>query len=146
MRYRMLSTVVLAVVATIVTSASQAGEPARDAVRPASGETPVSYEAYADDDCEFCRHGHGGHHLHKYRRIEGRDPSYNCGCNGSYKYPVPPLSTYHWPGMYSHVRMTDYHSPWRFPPIRPYTDDPTDEAPKTSRTQPSRVRLVPVPR
>jgi hypothetical protein len=55
--------------------------------------------------------------------LEGRDPAFNCGCNGSYKYPVPPLSTYHWPGMYSHQWMTDYHSPWRFPPLRPYVDE-----------------------
>lgn len=51
----------------------------------------------------------------------------NCECNGSYKYPVPPLFTYHWPGLYSHQLMTDYHSPWRFLPIRAYEDeDPID--------------------
>jgi hypothetical protein len=49
---------------------------------------------------------------------------FNCGCNGSYKFPVPPLYTYHWPGLYSQQLMTDYHSPWRFPPLRPYTDEP----------------------
>ena len=47
----------------------------------------------------------------------------NCSCNGSYKFPVPPLSSYHWPGMYQHQLMTDYHSPWRFPPLKPYTDE-----------------------
>ena len=47
----------------------------------------------------------------------------SCACNGSYKFPVPPLYTYHWIGLYSHQRMTDYHSPWRFPPIRPYVDE-----------------------
>ena len=63
------------------------------------------------------------------RFYEGRDTHFNCGCNGSYKYPVPPLSTYHWPGMFSHQLMTDYHSPWRFPPLKPYTDeDPRAEA------------------
>ena len=51
------------------------------------------------------------------------DPAFNCGCNGSYKFPVPPLYTYHWPGMFSHQLMTDYHSPWRFPAIRPYRDE-----------------------
>jgi len=45
---------------------------------------------------------------------------FNCGCNGSYKFPVPPLSTYHWPGMFSHQLMTDYQSPWRFPAVRPF--------------------------
>jgi hypothetical protein len=47
----------------------------------------------------------------------------NCSCNGSYKFPVPPLYTYHWPGMYSQQLMTDYQSPWRFPPLKPYTDE-----------------------
>lgn len=47
----------------------------------------------------------------------------NCSCNGSYKFPVPPLYTNHWPGLYSAELMTDYHSPWRFPPLKPYTDE-----------------------
>ena len=52
------------------------------------------------------------------------------GCNGSYKFPVPPLYTYHWIGMYSQGLMTDYHSPWRFPPIKPFgTDELDDELP-----------------
>jgi hypothetical protein len=71
--------------------------------------------------------------------------SYNCGCNGSYKFPVPPLSTYHWIGLYSHQLMTDYHSPWRFPPITPYVDEPelpTD--PQVSRPQGLTAPVVPV--
>jgi hypothetical protein len=67
-------------------------------------------------------HGHGNGHFHKY--YEGRSAHFNCGCNGSYKFPVPPLYTYHWPGMWSHQLMTDYHSPWRFPPLKPYVDEP----------------------
>lgn len=51
----------------------------------------------------------------------------NCDCDGSYKFPVPPLYTYHWPGVYSLQRVTDYHSPWRFPPLRPYAAEPDDE-------------------
>ena len=44
-----------------------------------------------------CRlHGHGHHHNKFY---DGRDYGFNCNCNGSYNYPVPPLYTYHWPGM-----------------------------------------------
>jgi hypothetical protein len=66
-------------------------------------------------------HGCRLHHHQKY--LEGKDRGFNCGCNGSYNYPVPPLYTYHWPGMYKAERMTDYHSPWRFPPLRPYVDD-----------------------
>lgn len=61
------------------------------------------------------------------RRGDYMDRYANCSCDGSYKFPVPPLYTYHWPGMYSHQLMTDYHSPWRFPPLRPFTDEPTDE-------------------
>jgi hypothetical protein len=31
---------------------------------------------------------------------------FNCQCRGSYKYPVPPQYTYHWPGIYSQQTMT----------------------------------------
>ncbi|MEX2027106.1 MAG: hypothetical protein WEH44_07390 [Pirellulaceae bacterium] len=55
--------------------------------------------------------------------IEGLDPHFNCGCRGSYNYPVPPQYTYHWPGMYKQNLMTDYTSPWRFPPLKPYVDE-----------------------
>jgi hypothetical protein len=67
-------------------------------------------------------HGHGGCHACRHH-IDGLDRYFNCGCNGSYNYPVPPLYTYHWPGMFKAQRMTDYHSPWRFPPLRPYTEE-----------------------
>jgi len=63
-----------------------------------------------------CRHGHG----HGKRNA---DAWFNCNCDGSYKFPVPPLYTYHWPGLYSLRRMTDYQSPWRFPAIKPYEDE-----------------------
>lgn len=55
--------------------------------------------------------------------IEGLDRHFNCGCSGSYNYPVPPLYTYHWPGMFKQNLMTDYRSPWRFPPLKPYIDE-----------------------
>jgi hypothetical protein len=45
---------------------------------------------------------------------------FNCTCRGSYNYPVPPQYTYHWPGMYSQQTMTEYASPWRFPPLEDY--------------------------
>jgi hypothetical protein len=70
-----------------------------------------------DDGCG-CGRGRG-----RGPRYEGLDSHFNCGCNGSYKFPVPPLYTYHWPGMYSAQLMTDYHSPWRFPPLKPYVDE-----------------------
>ncbi len=81
-----------------------------------------SGSASAADGCNSCgKNGCGKHHQHKY--YEGRDRGFNCGCNGSYNYPVPPLYTYHWPGMYKAERMTDYHSPWRFPPLKPFMDE-----------------------
>jgi hypothetical protein len=55
----------------------------------------------------------------------GMDDWSNCNCNGSYKFPVPPQYTYHWPGMYSQQLMTDYQSPWRYPPLKPYFDEPS---------------------
>ncbi len=44
---------------------------------------------------------------------------FNCSCRGSYKFPVPPQYTYHWPGMYAQHTMTEYSSPYRFPPLNP---------------------------
>jgi hypothetical protein len=72
------------------------------------------------DPCDPCNDG-GGRNRRNNRR--NQEAGFNCGCNGSYKYPVPPLYTYHWPGMYSAQLMTDYHSPWRFPPLKPYVDE-----------------------
>src|SRR6058998_1068015 len=82
---------------------------------------PATIDYVAEDMCDECgRLGHHHHHGHHYGVYEGRYPGFNCGCNGSYKFPVPPLYTYHWPGMWEQVLMTDYHSPWRFPPLKPY--------------------------
>jgi hypothetical protein len=85
-------------------------------------------------------HGCRLHHHHKY--IDGLDYGFNCGCNGSYNYPVPPLYTYHWPGMYKAVRMTDYHSPWRFPPLRPYVDEVAVPATMTSEGSVSELQPI----
>lgn len=68
-----------------------------------------------------CRHVCGPH----CRKLANRWA--NCHCDGSYKLPVPPLYTYHWPGIYSLQNVTDYHSPWRFPPLRPHAPEPDDE-------------------
>jgi hypothetical protein len=98
-----------------------AGQPSCGCEAQASSSTAT---CEADHSCASgeCQ-GHGCHkHCHK-KNIPGLDRYFNCGCNGSYNYPVPPLYTYHWPGMYKQQRMTDYRSPWRFPPIRPYTDE-----------------------
>lgn len=85
-----------------------------------------------------CGPGGGLHGHHEY---EGQDLFYNCGCNGSYKFPVPPLYTYHWPGMYSQQLMTDYQSPWRFPPLKPYRDE-ADPVDGPAAGIPARLRAV----
>jgi hypothetical protein len=66
----------------------------------------------------------GGYAALWHHEYEGKDLYFNCGCNGSYKFPVPPLYTYFWPGLHSQQLMTDYHYPKRFPPLKPYTDEP----------------------
>lgn len=97
------------------------------------------------DPCNPCasgghhKHGHHGRRRGRYQNVEGRSDYYNCGCNGSYKYPVPPLYTYHWRGQFSAQLMTDYHSPWRFPPLRPYVDEevPGTPVPGTIPAEPA---------
>ena len=105
-----------------------AGDNGTGSLPPPSGQNSNSSGAMgmnADGgECETCNECCGRHGHHKRRNAEGLSPSANCGCNGSYKFPVPPLYTYHWPGMFSAQRMTDYHSPWRFPPIKAYQDEP----------------------
>jgi hypothetical protein len=111
--------------------------------------------AWAGDDCgcaaaNNCCAGHGcscglfGHGCclfgHCHGGIDGLDRHFNCGCRGSYNYPVPPQYTYHWPGMYKQSRMTDYVSPWRFPPLRPYVD----EVPVKAADELTRPKLLPV--
>jgi hypothetical protein len=99
-------------------------------------------------NCNPCGRSHGCgahgcrlHHHHKY--TEGKDYGFNCSCNGSYNYPVPPLYTYHWPGMYKAERMTDYHSPWRFPPIKPFMDEaPAPVADMTTEDVPSDLQPI----
>ncbi len=86
----------------------------------AAEPTCAAVAATGADGCcdDGCGNGRG-----RGPKYEGLDPYFNCGCNGSYKFPVPPLYTYHWPGMYQQHLMTDYHSPWRFPPLKPYVDE-----------------------
>lgn len=101
------------------------------------------------EDCgggcgDSCDNGCGKrHHFgHRHRRMEGADKMFNCGCNGSYKFPVPPLYTYHWPGLYSHQLMTDYHSPWRFPPVKPYAEETViDGIESSANAEPLHIRL-----
>jgi hypothetical protein len=101
----------------------------------ATGNGPEQYgsgmsgDCYCDP-CNSCGHGH----TCKHRQRRNEQAYFNCGCQGSYKYPVPPLYTYHWPGMYSAQLMTDYHSPWRFPPLKPYTDEVAPELQSSLRS------------
>jgi hypothetical protein len=110
-------------------AAADFGGPAQAAcgcdAAPACGCNGGGYGGgYAGDPCDPCAGGCRGI-LCRNRgpRYEGMEAGFNCGCNGSYKFPVPPLYTYHWPGMWQHNLMTDYHSPWRFPPLKPYADE-----------------------
>jgi hypothetical protein len=92
------------------------------------GQSYAEDSACCDSGCGSQGCGSRGCGRRRNRQTEGAgDPWYNCSCNGSYKFPVPPLYTYHWPGMYSQELMTNYHSPWRFPPLRPYEDEPAPD-------------------
>ncbi|MCS7305812.1 MAG: hypothetical protein NZ602_11990 [Thermoguttaceae bacterium] len=80
---------------------------------PAEG----SGEALCEDMAPLCPQ----RRIRPYGKLLDKWASYgqfNCECSGSYKYPVPPQYTYHWPGMYSQPTMTQYMSPYRFPPLK----------------------------
>jgi len=90
---------------------------------PMAVQGQTSGEVWSADDgcsdcggqCECC--GRQGC-IARYRGKWAAVGSANCSCQGSYKYPVPPQYTYHWPGMYSAQTMTQYASPYRFPPLK----------------------------
>jgi len=121
----MRRTLIFLALAFGVTLVANAAEPlsytqgtSTSSVLASAGDTACS----ACDECNSGRHGlHGGNG--NGRRNSRSGDWGNCNCNGSYKFPVPPLYTYHWPGRYSQQLMTDYHSPWRYPPLKPYTDE-----------------------
>ena len=64
--------------------------------------------------CSPCCCGHQGC-LARYMSSVG---GFNCSCRGSYKFPVPPQYTYHWPGLYSQQLMSSYQSPYRYPTLK----------------------------
>lgn len=70
-----------------------------------------------DCGCNDCTAAPRCSHCEKYKAYRASFGCFNCACQGSYKYPVPPQSTYFWPGMYSQQAMTAYVSPYRFPPL-----------------------------
>lgn len=70
---------------------------------------------------------------------------FNCKCRGSYNYPVPPLYTYHWPGMYSLKSIPAYNSPYRYPPLELPAEETLGAAPEegdASLLSPIRMRNV----
>ena len=95
-------------------------------------------------DCDSgCGEGCGCTKCRKRQCASAQEGWFNCGCNGSYKFPVPPLYTYMWPGLYSQQLVTDYHSPWRFPPLKPYTNEaPTGEPFETASSRRTTIRQV----
>ncbi len=111
------------------------------------GSAEEGQQEVADGDAEICDQcggvcsGHGGRRAARRNQAD----NFNCGCNGSYKFPVPPLYTYHWPGLYSHRLMTDYHSPWRFPGLRPYKDEKPFQAASTPNSTQPASHAAPLP-
>jgi hypothetical protein len=127
--------VLIATAAALSAQRGLADQPARATTKPARLAASSAAQATASDviadkggdgDCGCSEDGCGEDGSGGRRGCGGRRNAnrwFNCNCNGSYKFPVPPLYTYHWPGLYSMQRMTDYHSPWRFPAIKPYEDE-----------------------
>ena len=105
---------------------AMAGKPTGAMSNPGAMSNTVAAENQGDCGCDECKKhgglggGRGGRGGSQRQSVDWG----NCNCNGSYKFPVPPLYTYQWPGRYSQQLMTDYQSPWRFPPLRPYVDEP----------------------
>jgi len=90
------------------------GEPADDqqqALQPVPDLSP--------DGCCYCTGACGRRNCYAKLLDKWAEVGYfNCRCRGSYKFPVPPQYTYHWPGMYAQRTMTEYNSPYRFPPLK----------------------------
>ncbi|MCE9556863.1 MAG: hypothetical protein K8T91_26245 [Planctomycetes bacterium] len=119
--------VLIAAVSVLVTGRAMAQTPTPARLTSSGGESEMAADDVESDSESGCgcdsggcgKNGCGKHGC----AARNANRWFNCNCNGSYKFPVPPLYTYHWPGMYSMKRMTDYHSPWRFPAIKPYEDE-----------------------
>ncbi|HOA50705.1 MAG: hypothetical protein WBH86_11250 [Thermogutta sp.] len=90
--------------------------PPESASAAAAGSTLATEQPCpVGDPCHcLCHHGHQGC-LARYMSAVG---GFNCSCRGSYKFPVPPQYTYHWPGLYSQQLMTSYQSPYRYPLLK----------------------------
>ena len=84
--------------------------------------------------CGGCGFGLGGGIGGKWAGVIAAEGYFNCRCRGSYKFPVPPQYTYHWPGMYSQRTTTEYNSPFRFPPLRLPEEAFPEESPEEERS------------
>ena len=89
-------------------------------------------EGYCDE-CDACNCGRHHHHGGLCQRWN-QDAGFNCGCNGSCNLPLSRRFIPITGRTYSQVLMTDYHSPWRFPAIKPYVDEVPPEALGASKT------------
>lgn len=92
--------------------------------------------------CEGCKDkcGHCRSRCRRCRALGWRHitatTQFNCCCRGSYKFPVLPQYTYHWPGMFSAQTMTEYVSPYRFPLLTPLEEMQWNEVPAPMPPQP----------
>lgn len=107
----LLSTLVAAQEGLPSSSGESASGAAIEQVAPAGVEQPCPTCCPC---CAQCCPRHQGC-LARYMSSVG---GFNCSCRGSYKFPVPPQYTYHWPGLYSQQLMTSYQSPYRYPALR----------------------------
>lgn len=108
------------------------GSPEPIAAAPESSLTPVAGPMYPEESagCPGCvRRGCGCFGCGHCGCGCGEVGSFNCSCRGSYKFPVPPLYTYHWPGLYSQKSMIEPWKPYRYPPLAaPSWDEPAPAA------------------
>ena len=102
--------------------------PTGDYVQPVQQGGGCGCTEAADCGCRRCGRCGDSYGCSSYCRAEAAQACFNCSCKGSYKFPVPPQYTYHWPGMYSQQTMTEYNSPYRFPPL---------ELPKWDQSKPA---------
>ena len=70
------------------------------------------------------------------RRHASGQACFHCDCQGSYKYPVPPQSTFFWPGMYSQKTSVDSTMPYRYPMLEEPRWDEPDAAQHPSAAKP----------
>lgn len=100
---------------------SSAGSASAPASSAESGLSPAPPTAGSSVElssvCPACD-CHGHIHQGCLARYMSAIGGFNCTCRGSYKFPVPPQYTYHWPGLYSQQLMTAYNSPYRYPALK----------------------------